>query len=154
MRQQFFFFTRGSPFSNFHAATVAEDRVPYVNAKQHIQAKKAELFNDDETHLKIIQSTRPYELKRLGSRFKNFDKQTWENQATSRQIAQDACIAKFHQHLKNTFLETGDKMIGETSTDQFWGIGKTLNGASVFGKDYWSNNLLGKVLMAVREQLK
>ena len=148
------FFTKGSPFSNFYAASFVKDQITYVNNEQYIQSKKAELFNDDETHMKIMQSTNPYEIKGLGSRVKNFVKPQWENSA--RQVALDACTAKFEQNsvLKDILLETGNKDIGEASSDPFWGIGKTLNDANVFDKGSWTNNLLGNVLMTVRNLIK
>ena len=148
------FFTKGSPFSNFYAASFVQDRVKYANSEQYIQAKKAELFDDDETHHKIMKTSNPYEIKGLGSRVKNFDKEKWRSHA--RQVATDACFAKFLQNhdLKKILLETNDKTIGEASSDTFWGIGKTLNDLSVFNKESWTNNLLGNVLMHIRSQLK
>ena len=96
----------------------------------------------------------PYQIKALGSRVKNFIEQKWQNNA--RQIAFDACHEKFMQNslLLDVLKETGNKTIGEASTDPFWGVGKSLSHVDVLNEDLWTgDNLLGNVLMALREQL-
>jgi ribA/ribD-fused uncharacterized protein len=149
------FFTQGSPFSNFHAAPFMRDRIQFVCNEQYIQAKKAEMFDDDETRSKIMQTSNPYEMKSLGKFVKNFVRQRWEQHA--RQVALDACLAKFAQNseLLDTLLDTENKVIGEASRDSFWGIGKSLADADVLDNGKWTgDNLLGKVLMTVRDQLQ
>ena len=148
------FFTQGSPLSNFHPAPFVKDNIPYTCSEQYIQAKKAELFEDDETHGKIMLTSNPYQIKALGSRVKNFIEQKWQSNA--RQIAFDACHEKFTQNslLLDVLKETGNKTIGEASTDPFWGVGKSLSHVDVLNEDLWTgDNLLGNVLMALREQL-
>ena len=101
---------------------------------------------NDETHGKIMQTTNPYQIKALGGRVKNFIRQKWEN--NTRQITIEACQAKFTQNsdLLDILVATGDRKIGEASTDPFWGVGKSLNDVGVLNKDVWTgNNLLGKV---------
>lgn len=59
----------------------------------------------------------------------------------------DVLRAKFNQHedLKQKLLETGNAILVEDSkTDRFWGIGKKMNG----------NNMLGVLLMQVRDELR
>ena len=148
------FFTQGSPLSNFHPATFMKDNVKFVSNEQYIQAKKAETFNDDHSHAKIMEATNPYEIKKLGSRIKDFVKPKWEQVA--KQIVMEGCLAKFSQnsHLLEILLETGQKEIGEASKDPFWGIGRSLNDPSVLDKNSWTGeNLLGNTLMYIREQL-
>lgn len=56
-------------------------------------------------------------------------------------------LAKFSQHedLKKHLLDTGDAhLVEDSKTDAFWGIGKKENG----------KNMLGKLLMEVRQQLR
>ncbi|RJQ10881.1 MAG: NADAR family protein [Bacillota bacterium] len=55
--------------------------------------------------------------------------------------------AKFTQHreLKLSLLQTGDaRLIEESATDAFWGIGKTRKG----------KNMLGVLLMEIRQELR
>jgi ribA/ribD-fused uncharacterized protein len=148
------FFTQGSPFRNFHHAPFVKDNITYFCNEQYIQASKAQCFKDDLTHSKIMQSTNPYDIKKLGNEVKNFVKQQWERNA--RQVARECCHAKFSQnsHALEALLKTGNKVIGEASRDSFWGIGKALSDNGVLDRQWEGNNLLGVVLMEIREQLK
>ena len=149
------FFTQGSPFSNFHQAPFVRNNVRYVCNEQYIQSRKAELFDDDETHAKIMQSSNPFEIKALGSRVKQFVKQRWEQLA--KQVIKEACQAKFTQNadLLDILVDTDNKVIGEASKDPFWGIGKSLDDPNVLDNTNWmGENLLGNTLMYLRDQLK
>ena len=148
------FFTQGSPFSNFHPAPFVRNNQRYVCNEQYIQAKKAELFDDDYTHAKIMHSTNPFEIKSLGGKVRGFVRQKWEQHA--RQIVTEGCMAKFTQNheLLKALIETGNKAIGEASRDPLWGIGKSLAHPNVLAADDWQGeNILGNVLMNIREQL-
>ena len=149
------FFTQGSPFSNFHPSPFEKDGVKYVCNEQYIQAKKAEIFDDDIAHASIMKTTNPYEMKKIGKRIRNFVGQLWLKE--SEKVAIDGCVAKFSQNpeLRQNLMETGNKLIAEASTDKTWGTGESLNSPGVLQKSSWTgSNLLGKVLMAVRDQLK
>jgi ribA/ribD-fused uncharacterized protein len=65
---------------------------------------------------------------------------------------------KFSQHesLKNYLLQTGDKIIVEASPfDKIWGIGMAKNNIHAMNPFEWKgDNLLGFVLMEVRDSLK
>ena len=58
--------------------------------------------------------------------------------------------------LKNILLNTGDKMIIEANPkDTRWGIGLSAEDDRVLDESQWQGeNLLGKVLMQVRQELK
>ena len=149
------FFTLGSPFSNFKTAPFYKDNQRYFCNEQYIQSKKAQMFNDDDADDKIMRSTNPYEIKKIGGFVKNFIRQKWEQEA--KRIASEACMCKFSQNLDllDILLETGQKKIGEASKDPLWGIGKSLEDPGVLDCTNWpGENILGNVLMYVREQLK
>ena len=113
------------------------------------------MFNDDEADEKIMKSTNPYEIKAIGGSVKNFIRQRWEQEA--KKIATEACMNKFSQNLEllDILLKTGNKKIGEASKDPLWGIGKALHDEDVLDSTNWpGENILGNVLMYVREQLK
>ena len=64
------FFGPHSVFSNMHAYGFEKDGV-YCNSSEHyIQAKKAELFDDDVSKTKILGTSSPFEAKQLGSHVK------------------------------------------------------------------------------------
>ena len=149
------FFSQGSPFSNFHPSPFEKDGVKYACNEQYIQAKKAEIFDDDNAHANIMKTTNPYEMKRIGNRVRNFVFQLWQKEAEA--VATSGCMAKFSQNLElcKMLLDSGNKTLAEASTDSTWGTGEPLYSPGVLQKSTWTGgNLLGKVLMAVREELK
>ena len=149
------FFTRGSPFSNFHPSEFVKQSVKYSCNEQFIQASKAELFDDDFTHAQIMKTKCPYEMKRLGNTVQNFERPKWTNVA--QKVALEACMEKFSQNheLRNALMETGDKILVEASTDRFWGVGISLHDRNILNDSSWTGkNVLGQVLTQVREHLK
>ena len=77
-----------------------KDGVRYSRSEHYIQAKKAELFNDDVTETKILNATLPYEAKCLGAKVKQFDLDTWKHCA--KDIAVTAVRSKFQQNATMT----------------------------------------------------
>ena len=149
------FFTQFSPFSNFHPASFRKNGTTYTCNEQFIQASKAEMFDDEYAHSKIMNTKCPFEMKTAGSRVRRYDEKTWRNAAEK--VAYDGCMAKFSQNgrLMDILLATNQKQLVEASIDSFWGAGITLNNPNVLDNHLWTgNNLLGKVLMAVRQELK
>lgn len=62
-------------------------------------------------------------------------------------VMKECCIAKFTQHadLKKLLLETGDaELIEDSPVDWYWGC----------GKDGTGKNMLGKILMEIRAELR
>ena len=69
----------------------------------------------------------------------------WES--VKDQIMRKAVLAKFTQHddLQEVLLSTGDaKLVEHTTNDSYWGDGGDGSG----------KNMLGRILMEVREQLR
>lgn len=63
------------------------------------------------------------------------------------QVMYECCLAKFLQHpeLRKQLMETGDQeLIEDSPVDYYWGC----------GKDGTGQNMLGKTLMKIREELK
>jgi hypothetical protein len=68
-----------------------------------------------------------------------------------------ALSMKFSQnnHLKEQLIKTGSKCLAEASPfDTFWGTGISLREHHCFDRDRWGKNLLGLLLMEIRDQLK
>ena len=67
-------------------------------------------------------------------------------------------MAKFSQNadLKQLLLNTGDAILAECAVkDLIWGIGLSMKDPNRFDMNKWrGENLLGKVLMKVREILR
>ena len=70
----------------------------------------------------------------------------------------DACYSKFSQNssLRKNLIETENKILVEASPyDKIWGIGLDENNPKILEPNNWDGlNLLGKVLMRVRDILK
>ena len=123
--------------------------------EQFIHAEKATLFNDDETHSKIMNATSPAVCKSLGKRVKNFVPQRWEQEAGS--IAYRGVLAKYSQNPlhKKRLLDTGNKKLGEASKDKLWGVGMSLRDPGLLYQNRWTGaNILGVALERARDTLR
>ena len=113
-------------------------------------------FGDDDTARAIMNADHPREQKRLGKIVRNFDERTWSS--LCREVAKKGNVAKFSQNpvLKEYLLSTGDSQLAEASAyDKKWGIGQSADNPTALNPDRWTGeNLLGRVLMEVRELLR
>lgn len=143
-----------SVFSNFHPAPFVESNVKYTCTEQMIQAEKAVMFNDKQSLEKVMKATSPFKMKELGSRIRNFDKNTWE--ANRRKIVTRAVHAKFKQNksLGKLLQSTGSLLIVEASRDPVWGTGIHLKDDNVLNCSMWKGNgIMSEILAQVRESL-
>lgn len=129
--------------------------IPYNCSEQFMMHKKALLFNDIETALKILKEKHPREQKALGRTVTNFNKEVWDQQA--RQIVYEGCHYKFIQNRDayNYLTSTDGYYLVEASPyDTVWGIGLGEHDKAVNDPKNWKGtNWLGQVLTALREDL-
>lgn len=128
--------------SNFHVCQVMLDGMMFHSSEAAYMSRKT----TDMEVKKALQLCNPKEAKQLGRSLEITDPEAWE---FDRVIAMyDACWAKFseNEELRIALLNTGTKYLEETNDwgDKFWG-------ADRFGA---GRNMLGKVLMSIREKLK
>jgi ribA/ribD-fused uncharacterized protein len=132
------------------------DEIRYNSAEQFMMAEKARLFKDNETLSKILETRNPLKAKQLGRQVRNFNINIWEKESIN--IVFKGNLEKFNQNpdLKKYLLATGKKILAETNPqDPIWGIGISENDEHVKNPLMWKGqNLLGFVLMEVRERLK
>jgi len=134
------------------SSTALVDKVVTVySAEQGIAWMKAVLMKDDETALLIEQTHSPKKCHELSNETKNFDEKKWKE--WRQDIAEYIITEKFNSsdHLRSVLEKTEGYSIAEASADdKVWGIGigkkKALKGAKWRGE-----NLLGRTLMAVRD---
>ena len=147
---------RNEEFSNWYSGTFAIDGIRYFCVEQYMMAKKALLFNDLDVYQKIMASTDPGECKDLGKLVRNFNSSTWDS--CKYEIVYNANYAKFHQNpeLMAKLAATGAAVMAEASPlDKIWGIGMTADDPDARNPQKWKGeNLLGKILMEIRKQIK
>ncbi|MCU7647871.1 NADAR family protein [Pseudomonas piscis] len=144
-----------SCFSQWFAAGFEVDGTHYPTAEHFMMAGKALLFDDQETHARILKAGPPAYAKRLGREVRGFDDARW--QAARFDIVVQGNLAKFGQNPElGHFLQcTRKKILVEASpVDRIWGIGLAADDAMATRPDRWRGlNLLGYALMEVRDRL-
>ncbi len=145
-----------SCLSQWYPAPFEIDGIAYATAEHYMMAAKARLFGDRDNERAILEASHPGEAKKLGRQIRNFDEQIWER--AREQIVFEGNLARFTQHspLREFLLMTGDRVLVEASpVDRIWGIGLAAQDESAADPLQWKGlNLLGFVLMRVRQQLR
>jgi len=150
-----FFWETSSVFSQWHKCAFVIDGVDYCMAEQYMMAGKARLFQDSYALGNILRSRNARDIKNFGREVKGFVSRVWEDHC--QEIAYEANLAKFQQNAEcgEQLLATEQREIVEAApNDRVWGIGMVTAKALVTPRDKWGANMLGKILMRVREQLR
>ena len=145
--------------SNFYPAPFTDERngLTYFCMEQYIMKKKQELFEPENIELaqKIMESTDQAKIKRYGQGLQNFSDEIWAEARVI--VAYEGLMMKFSQNprIKRALLKTRDSMIYEAAPrDRNWGIGFGPQDALLVDPSEYGENLLGKTLMRVRDELK
>lgn len=150
-----FFWGSHHPFSQWHTSEFVINEINFNCAEQYMMYQKALLFDNEDIAQQILETDVPGKQKALGRKVKGFNPIIWE--ANRFQIVYDANKAKFSQneHLLKFLKGTTGKWIVEASpVDSIWGIGLSVNSPKARLPEQWEGlNLLGEVLMKVREDL-
>ncbi len=151
-----YIFFWGGVFSQWCPSKFVIDEVEYNCTEQFMMAKKALLFEDEESYKLIMYADNPRDQKAFGRRVKGFDKDKWE--AVCREYVYEGNYAKFTQNpeMCEELFSTGKLEIVEASPeDKIWGIGLHESDSRVHDKSKWEGtNWLGEAIMRVRKQLK
>ena len=128
--------------SNFHFSPIFINNNLYSTVEHYYQAMKTENFHEHEV---IRNAPLAADAKKLGRAVKL--RTDWESVKDS--VMLDGLTAKFGQNeaLAKQLLNTGDEELQEGNfwNDTYWGVSlKTGKG----------ENMLGKLLMQIREELK
>ena len=119
---------------------------------------KADTFKDYETAKEIVEKgSDPKEAKALGRKVKNYNDSQWN--AIKEQAMYEACYEKFWQNkdLRDKLLDKkfdGLHFVEGSPYDTIWGIGEHFSSASDDESTWNGQNLLGKVLDRVRNDIK
>ena len=150
---KYIFFLKG-PLSQWYQSDFVENNIIFKCCEQYMMYYKALLFKDFETAEKILNSTKPSEHKGLGRLVKNFNEEIWNNHKENIVYKGNYCKFTQNEDLKNLLKGTGDFILVEANKyDHIWGIGMYNDDPNILKEELWGQNLLGKTLMKVREQL-
>ncbi|KAG9013113.1 hypothetical protein FRB90_006252 [Tulasnella sp. 427] len=126
----------------------------FVSCEHFMMYHKAILFNDLEIADKIMEATRPIDVKDLGRQVSNFDEDVWVTHRYDIVLAGNKAKFTAIPEIKEELLATGDRILVEASPfDKIYGIGFTWKTA-MESKHKWGLNVLGNVLMDVRKWLR
>jgi N-glycosidase YbiA len=129
-------------FSNFAPYPFMLDGEQWQTCEHYFQAQK---FEDKVYKTKIRKSNSPMLVAQMGRDRKQRLRRDWESVKVG--VMRAAVLAKFTQHeeLCTLLLSTGDsKLVEHTQNDDYWGDGGDGSG----------KNMLGRILMQVRESLR
>lgn len=147
------FYGKNSPYSNFYYVEFEHKGYKVTSSEQTFMLEKALMFDKSMVE-RILSTTNPAEIKKLGRKVKNFDEKKWNE--VRYDIMVDILCAKFStEPLKTELLNTGIEFIVEASpTDKIWGAGLALGDPRLnYAKYYPGRNLLGHALMDARARL-
>ncbi|KAL2198969.1 hypothetical protein P885DRAFT_58379 [Corynascus similis CBS 632.67] len=167
--------------SQWYPCAFSDDKDPsiiYQTAEHYMMYQKAVLFSDPAAGAEILTASHPREVKALGRQVNGFSDAVWH--ARREEIVRRGNLLKFTRpvdvedgwwkvrvgdggdgeggkesvSIRELLLRTEDREIVEASPrDRIWGIGFGAARAGSMRKR-WGLNLLGKALMAVREELR
>lgn len=129
-------------FSNFAPFPITLQGKVWPTSEHYFQAQK---FAGTEHEEAIRLEKSPMIAARMGRDRKNPLRADWES--VKDEIMREAVRAKFTQHaaLREALLATGDaKLVEHTGNDSYWGDGGDGSG----------KNMLGQILMFVRQELR
>ena len=139
----YFYTPRYYAFDNFSAFTIELWGQVFATGEHAYQWKK---YSKSNPYLaeQILRAPSAYATKKLSDANKDSVDPAWQGEKLS--CMEEIIRAKINQHekVKSLLLETEDKRIIENSpTDNFWGIGANGSG----------ENRLGKIWMKLRDEL-
>lgn len=130
----------GGYMSNYWKATFKIYDREWLTVEHAYQAQKC---TDQTEYDAIHQAAKANDARLLGQKVKM--RENWDSIKYS--VMEECVRAKFQQHqdLREQLLATGDEeLIEDSPVDWYWGC----------GADGKGQNMLGKILMAIREELK
>ena len=142
--------------SNWFLSEFTVGGITFSSMEQYMMYEKAVLFKDQTTAEKILQTDDVAKIKALGRTVQNFDDEVWAKEREG--IVYNGVLEKFRQNpeLAEKLKKTGEEIIAECPVkDRIWGIGLSIKDENRLSIDKWrGQNLLGRILMRVREDIR
>lgn len=148
------FFGLPSPLSMHHHAPFILEGQWFQNMEQYWAYKKLYTLGRNEEAEEIRADPSPFESRKKLNEIREACAKmpAWTEKAKT--VLQEGLLAKFSQNpkLKQFLLETGDRKVGEASTDAFWGTGLRIGQENDLDHTFWTGqNTLGVQLMELRD---
>lgn len=148
------FFSRFSPFSNFHPAIFRIDERIYKTVEHFYQAERARYLGKDDIADKIMEMEDPAKCKKEGDSIEatRDQEEGWKIASTS--IMQMGLEAKYRQndYLRAELMNTRGKALAEMSFNKRWGTGLHMRDRRNQDKALWTGeNLLGRLQGELRD---
>jgi ribA/ribD-fused uncharacterized protein len=143
--------------SNFFTSYFVDEEGNKFNcSEQYFMYRKCKRFDAYNTRLlnAILNETNPSVIKKYGRAVKNYDDDIWNNERYD--VMVEALRLKFNQNedIKKQLIETKPRILYEASPyDKIWGIGFYYRDAIRQDERNFGQNLLGKALMQIRDEL-
>ena len=151
-----FFWNSSSVYSQWYLCDIEYEGVTYTCAEQMMMAQQAALSGDTATELRIRTTPDPADQNSLGRTVFGFDHEGWQQQRYDIVLNTNFCKCSQNPGPQRALAATGEEHIAEASPyDLVWGIGYRADHPFACKRARWRGwNLLGRVLMDVREGLR
>ena len=150
------FFTKRSPFSNHFPTKFTHEDMTYANGEQLFMMQKARCYGDEDAMKKILENDNPVVIKGIGNSIGGFEPERWHQSAMN--LLVPGILSKFEQNeeCKAALLASGERALGEATTEDPWGVGMRLSDPNVLNINLWTEkrNIMGKVLERIRSILR
>ena len=132
------FFTKRCPLSNHYPCEFEYNGTRYYNGEQLFMVQKARTFDDTECLTQILRTENPAACKGIGKKIKGFRSHEWQQEVE--EAITPGLYNKFRDNkvCRNMLLSTGDRLIGEATTEDPWGVGMRLNDPEVLNQQKWT----------------
>ena len=139
--------------SNFYKVPLTYKNIEFEDLETAYQYAKASTFNDHVSCENILCSTSPSAAKHIGGSIKNFKSKDWDK--VKQDIMLELLRIKFipGSDLAKRLVATSGKSLAEAGQSGVYSIGMTLNNKELFDTQKWTKNVLGELLMKVRQEL-
>lgn len=142
----------GSIFSNFFFMPIRYKGIKFPTTEHAFMWEKANYFDDKIIANMILDIPHPNGAKSLGREIKNYNDKEWSKVRYDYMLEVNRVKWKM---LKDVLVLTENKIIVEASpTDRIWGVGLSQENPKILDQSNWlGENLLGKVIMQIRDEL-
>lgn len=152
MKLNYKFFWK-SKLSNWTSSTFTVDGITFNCGEQMMMYGKAMLFGDQRIAQRILSESNPKLIKDLGRKVQGFNQEVWDKNKYALVKKGLKCRFEQDESARNLLLADKGKFFVEASPfDRVWGIGFDSKNA-IANSDKWGENLLGKILTEISNEL-